>query len=177
MSKWKPLQRAQWKRGEPYPEPIMAAMIEHYGGTREEATARLDEYNARCEVWLNDLYQVQVRPADNEGLLHLNIRRRDGAHDIRDWRHFQRIKNQLLGPECEAVELYPAESRLHDTSNKYHLWGYRNPEWRFPIGFPERDVRDAGKAELPGLRQRPLDRDSPEKGVTKINVSPLEGKS
>lgn len=136
-----------------------------YDLSREEAKRKLDEYNEGCEYWINDLYQVQVRQHDDSGLLHLNIRRRDGAHDIRDWRHFQRIKNEILGPEAEAVELYPAESRLNDTSNKFHLWGYRSDKWRFPIGFDHgRDVRDAAKGEPPGLRQRPLDTDSPERG-------------
>jgi hypothetical protein len=39
-----------------------------------------------------------------------------------DWREFQRIKNDIAGPEWEAVELYPAESRLLDPSNYYSLW-------------------------------------------------------
>src|ERR1043165_2191444 len=39
-----------------------------------------------------------------------------------DWRDYQRIKNELVGPEAEGVELYPAESRLVDTSNQFHLY-------------------------------------------------------
>src|SRR5262245_49857956 len=31
---------------------------------------------------------------------------------LHDWRDFQQLKNLLLGPEWEAVELYPSESRL-----------------------------------------------------------------
>jgi hypothetical protein len=166
--KWKPLQPAAHIG--PHPEPILLATMQEYNVSREEASKRLDDYDAECEIWINDLYQVQVRPYDNMGLLHINIRRRDGAHDIRDWRHFQRIKNEILGPESEAVELYPAESRLHDTSNKFHLWGYRNDSFRFPIGFDKRDVRDGGKGELPGMRQRPLDADAPEKGNSKVRA-------
>jgi hypothetical protein len=167
--KWKPLQRAEVSG--PEPEAVLRAAMEEYGLTREEAKRKLDEYTATCEYWVNDLYQVQVRQSDNYGLLHLNIRRRDGAHDIRDWRHFQRIKNEILGPEAEAVELYPAESRLQDTSNKFHLWGYRSHTFRFPIGFEmSRDVRDAAKGEPPGLRQRPLDWDTPERGNAKVKA-------
>lgn len=166
--KWKTMQRAVSVG--PEPEPVIKATMEEYGLDRDAAIRKLDAYNDECEIWINDLYQVQVRPHDNKGLLHLNIRRRDGAHDIRDWRHFQRIKNDILGPECEAVELYPAESRLNDTSNKFHLWGYRTDAWRFPIGFNNRDVRDAGKGEPPGMRQRPLDRDTPERGNAKVRA-------
>lgn len=168
--KWKSMQPAVHIG--PHPEPVVLATMREYGISREEAEAKLDAYDETCEIWMNDLYQVQVRPHDNMGLLHLNIRRRDGAHDIRDWRHFQRIKNDILGPECEAVELYPAESRLHDTSNKFHLWGYRNAAWRFPIGFDHRDVRDASKGEPPGMRQRALDRDTPERGSPTVKVMP-----
>ena len=39
-----------------------------------------------------------------------------------DWRDFQRIKNDLVGPQWEAVELYPAEERLMDPSNYYMLF-------------------------------------------------------
>lgn len=168
--KWKPLQPGV--HAGPEPEPIVRATMAEYGITREEAIAKLNAYDEQTEIWINDLYQVQVRPVDNHGLLHLNIRRRDGAHDIRDWRHFQRIKNEILGPEAEAVELYPAESRLNDTSNKFHLWGYRNDTWRFPIGFDYRDVRDASKGEPPGMRQRRLDADTPEHGNVAVKVKP-----
>lgn len=173
MSKWKPLQLGVFSG--PEPEAIVQATINEYKITREEAVAKLNAYHNDddAEVWINDLYQVQVRPFDNAGLLHLNIRRRDGAHDIRDWRHFQRIKNEILGPEAEAVELYPAESRLVDTSNKFHLWGYRSDKFRFPIGFDYRDVRDAADGtEPPGLRQRRLDRDTPERGDATVKVRP-----
>lgn len=87
--------------------------------------------------------------------MHLNIRRRDGSHDTRDWRHFQEIKNQLAGPECEAIELYPAESRKVDTSNKFHLWCFP-PGERLPIGWQERDVQYEENRAVPGIRQRAL---------------------
>jgi hypothetical protein len=167
--KWKPLQRAEVSG--PEPEAVVRATMAEYDLTWEEAHAKLAAYTSTCEYWINDLYQVQVRQHDDQGLMHLNIRRRDGAHDIRDWRHFQRIKNEILGPEAEAVELYPAESRLQDTSNKFHLWGYRSDTWRFPVGFDmSRDVRDAAKGEPPGLRQRPLDPDSPERGNAQVKA-------
>jgi hypothetical protein len=71
------------------------------------------------EVWGNNLYTVHVRRTDR--YVHLSIHRHDRA-PARDWRHFQRIKNEIVGPEFEAVEVYPSEARLVDTSNQYHLW-------------------------------------------------------
>lgn len=76
------------------------------------------------EAWGNDIYQVTVEYAtegDRSGPLYLSLTLHDRL-PIRDWRHFQQIKNEVAGPEREAVELFPAESRLIDTANQYHLW-------------------------------------------------------
>jgi hypothetical protein len=83
---------------------------------------------ATLDVYVNDTYYVRVRKVPP--YIHLAI----GRHDNRpctSWRDFQRIKNELIGPEYEAVELFPAESRLMDTAN---------PQFRFPFGFQNRVV-------------------------------------
>lgn len=82
------------------------------------------------EAWGNRLYDVVVRRG--EGLTHLSIKRRDRSA-VRDWRHLQQIKNDILGPEAEAVELFPRESRLIDTANEYHLWCLTGQDW--PLGW------------------------------------------
>lgn len=76
----------------------------------------------------NNRYHVFMRRVRNpqEGgpdILHLSIRdnQRSAAHD---WRDFQKIKNELVGPEFEMVEVYPCESHLVDLSNQFHLWGF-----------------------------------------------------
>jgi hypothetical protein len=75
--------------------------------------------------WMNDLYVVHARTTYDEAgepvTIHLSIRNQDRS-TRHDWRDFQRIKNQLAGPEWEAVEIYPAESRLIDMANQYHLF-------------------------------------------------------
>jgi hypothetical protein len=83
--------------------------------------------------------------------VHLSIKRRDKL-PVHDWRDLQRIKTELLGPECEAVELYPAESRVVDTANQYHLWGMADPAFRFPIGWNEGRCLD--DIAMPNGRQR-----------------------
>ena len=99
--------------------------------------------NAAATVWRNNLYTVTrwERPfIENvaEPGIELSIKRNDGAA-IRDWRHFQRIKNELCGPEREGVEIYPAESRLVDGANQF--WIFVMPEGgRVPFGFKERLV-------------------------------------
>ncbi len=94
-------------------------------------------------VWVNNLYQVNVEPAEGGiPFAHLIIRRLDGA-PVHNWQHFQTIKNELLGPECEAVELYPPEGHLVDEKDHYHLWGFTTPNETFGIGFRNgRQVKD-----------------------------------
>ena len=154
--KWRPLQRASL-RGVTEAD-IEATLSKIPGESREGVKAALDHEAENCEYWINDLYQVQVRPLEddngNVAAKHLNIRRRDGRPIFRDWRHFQWIKNQLVGEECEGLEIYPAESRLSDTSNKYHLFVYTDPAYRIPFGMQNRDVMDDTGTRKPGFRQR-----------------------
>ena len=96
---------------------------------------------------------VELTPTGLGALL-ITIRRKDGGI-VKDWRDFQQIKNEIAGEEREAVELYPAESRKVDTTNKWHLWVL--PEGvAFDVGFPERDVRYDGDLDIPGMQQRAL---------------------
>lgn len=110
----------------------------------------------RIVIWRNDIYTVHERrqaPKDNGlsgDLVWLSIHRHD-RQPIRDWRHLQKIKNDIIGPEEEAIELFPAESRLVDTSNEYHLWCIIG--LTFPFGFGERLVSEGG-FDI-GAKQRP----------------------
>lgn len=130
-------------------------------------------------VYINSRYQVMIRriggkserpltfdahtgdrgpiPADAPRGWWLSIKTRDKA-PVHDWRDFQRIKNELIGPEAEGVELYPAESRLVDTSNQYHLWVF-DPPFRFPFGYMDRFiVKESGN----GAVQRPFEEPPPD---------------
>ncbi len=99
-----------------------------------------------AEVWKNDEFEVAISRIKSMNssmpdILHLSIKRLD-KEAIHDWRKMQEIKNTLVGPEHEGIELYPAESRLVDSANQYHLWVFDDPEFRLPIGFNERLVTD-----------------------------------
>ncbi len=67
----------------------------------------------------------------------------------------QRIKNELVGEECEGVELYPAESRLVDSSNQFHMFVCKEPGTKFPFGFENRYVTEGS---VFGSKQRPFER-------------------
>lgn len=102
--------------------------------------------------WANDTYHVIVDTV-NPQVTHLSIKTHD-RRPARDWRDFQEIKNQIVGPECEGIELYPAESRLVDSANQFHIWVINDPGYTFPFGFNERLVSE----DEPGLvKQRNLD--------------------
>lgn len=109
----------------------------------------------------NNLYQVvvdrQTAAVDigetQPDLIHLSVKRTDQT-PIRDWRVLQRIKDEILGPQYEAVELFPADERLVDSSNQYHLWALDDPTYRFPFGYGERFVIDDATPDGSGAVQR-----------------------
>ena len=52
---------------------------------------------------------------------HLKVRRRDGQDGI-SWDQLQQVKNDLLGEEVTAIEIYPAAYDLVDEAPIRHLW-------------------------------------------------------
>jgi hypothetical protein len=108
------------------------------------------------ELWVNDVYQVTVRywtheqvfRSDPGRMIQLGISAHGGTakHDFRD---MMAMKNQLAGPECEAFELYPAESRLLDPSNHYILACFPDVKHLRFGSFTGRDVRPASEALAP----------------------------
>lgn len=64
--------------------------------------------------------------------------------------------NELAGPEMEGLQLFPAESRLVDGANQYHVWILKGS--KVPIGFAERLVSE-GDCGI-GVDQRPFEDDS-----------------
>ena len=106
------------------------------------------------EIWANDIYNVTVRRHEIDpvfgtrgGMIQIGIHTHDGTAR-HDWREFQGIKNQIAGEECEAFELYPAESRLLDPSNYYTLWCFPGLK-RIKVGANYRRVLGADQALAP----------------------------
>jgi hypothetical protein len=118
-----------------------------------QISADIDWSKQPCGFWSNKTYFVcAFRNPDNE-IGCISIRRHDWQ-PCTDWRDKQAIKNQIVGPEWEAAELYPAESRLQDTGNWYHLWVVPRGQ-RYPWGFSSA-VRRSDKPAKPNEIQRPL---------------------
>jgi len=114
------------------------------------------------ELFMSNRYRVHRRYLSDDGIngwVHLSIRHVNRT-PIRDWRHFQRIKNELVGADREAFEIYPAEARLIDEANQYHLWVMPKGT-SIPMGFNERLVGDATQADAMGAKQRDFAVDDP----------------
>jgi hypothetical protein len=105
--------------------------------SRNEAKKRYAEYGL-AEVWFNDIYLVLIHRHRRE-YVWISLRRHDKQPMV-NWTDMQEIKNQLVGTECEMVQLFPAESRKVDMVNQYHMFGYNSPAKRFPFGFEAREV-------------------------------------
>lgn len=152
----KPLARAVYKEEDL--KGVYDALAEKYG---DRMAGKMMSNVLADEVYLNDEYQVAVRRFTIMGtpMVHLSIKRVD-KEPARDWRDLQEIKNQLVGPECEGVELFPKESRLVDTVNQTHLWCMAEKGRQFPWGFDAGRVTegDARLPDLPNATQRPRDK-------------------
>jgi len=153
---WKPLKLLRpsemFRRRE-----VVEETAAHYKISFEEAEAKLDADVADKLYFVNNLYQVEASQCGpGNTITHLCIRRRDGAADLRDWRHFQQIKNEICGEEREGIEIYPREGRKVDTSNKWHIFVLPEGESFEALGWQERDVQYEERKNVPGLRQRSL---------------------
>ena len=110
------------------------------------------------EVWTNNRYLVhkETVPETEHGftdatVVWLSIKPLDDSAR-HDWREFQWIKNQLCGKEWEALEIYPAESRLVDTVNQFHLWCLKPPA-RIPLGWWARKVAEDNTTKFGSQRK------------------------
>lgn len=100
-----------------------------------------------CWYYRNNKYQVAKYPPRQYApnwpeVIHLSIKRLDKA-PVHNWSDLQRIKNEVVGNEYEAIEIYPAESRMVNMANQYHLWVIAKEGVSIPVGFFEGRRTDA----------------------------------
>lgn len=151
---WQPLERAT---GYPLKPEVLAASLAEMRKTDPTMTEeKLYEKLNEGQLWKNDLYTIAVYDQGEDGkggrFLHLSIKRND-REPIHDWRDLQRIKTELCGPEAEGVEIYPAESRVVDMANQYHLWVFTKAKLGF--GFRAGAKMTAEESSKFGSKNRP----------------------
>lgn len=54
--------------------------------------------------------------------VHIVIQRRDGKPITAEWDVLQQIKNEMVGEDAFAIEIYPSSSDLVNETNRRHLW-------------------------------------------------------
>ncbi len=87
-------------------------------------------------TWRNGAIAVLERPLSN-GVTHLAIRTVSQLEPT--WAELQRIKNEIMGEDRPAVQIYPRVSRLIDEADMYHLWVYA-ADWEFGFGLHKDDA-------------------------------------
>ena len=134
-------------------------------GANEAEIADAVAHFSRCKHYASGLYHVAVDHETEHGMgvpghvAHLSIKRHD-REPMQDWRVLQRIKTEIVGAETEAVELYPAESRVVDTANQYHLYAFIECGL-LPLGFragARTDTEGGGSKQRPGSGGNNADR-------------------
>ena len=103
------------------------------------------QFKETCKeiFYANELYQATVDYSkwdakSREGYIYISLKNHKRTTNV-SWQHKQWIKNDICGEEMEAMELFPAESRLVNTANQYHLWVLD----KIPFGFNKRIVSSA----------------------------------
>ncbi len=77
------------------------------------------------EEWVSKYYQVLVRRKPGRGAQCISLMITNADQSARrDWREFQRIKNEIVGEDWVGYEIYPPESKAVDPSNAFFLWCY-----------------------------------------------------
>lgn len=125
------------------------------------------EVEANSEVYINDIYTVTVQDAVQAEMVlagtdtgwpamwYLSIKRTD-REVIWDWRELQEIKNLICGEANEGFQLFPAQDRVVDTANQYHLFVLKEAKLCIPVGFPAGVVTDN---PVPNTKQRTLEKE------------------
>lgn len=95
------------------------------GQLNNEAMAAYNRVS-RIKVKENGVYRVEIDANCEHSwpmmtLWHLAISRIDGSQ-TKSWEDLQAIKNHLVGPDVEAVELYPHANREVRIGDQTHLW-------------------------------------------------------
>jgi hypothetical protein len=71
------------------------------------------------QIFENGWFAVSIRPIASG--YHLFISNAPGT-PVRSWHDLQRIKNELIGYDHTAVEIFPPQKEVVDQANMTHLW-------------------------------------------------------
>lgn len=108
----------------------------HNKGSEYTAEHNQTWCNDKCQVYVYDYPELDGWPPIIEMSLKLNTR-----EPWSDWRDFYRIKSELCGTSCWAIEVYPSQFALVDSANQYHMFCFP-PGAVFPIHLKQPPITD-----------------------------------
>jgi hypothetical protein len=78
----------------------------------------------RNDFWIVQMYEFDCATGHLQHLMIRSVEHPNGpdsGHEPR-WVELQRIKNELCGPDFEAVQVYPRQADVMDQADMYHLF-------------------------------------------------------
>jgi len=137
----KPFEKGEWKGV--IDRAQIKALAKLQGTSMNQIEKGLKDIRENETIYLNDQYQVNVRKVESPfgDLFWLSIKRLD-KKSIHSWEDLQEIKNLIIGPENEGVELYPAETRRVIAAEQYHMFVIADKTKWWPLGFADSGVLD-----------------------------------
>lgn len=89
-----------------------------------------DGWAGAChQVRRNRVFAVLVR-LDATGVVHLAVSSLSGIRP--SWPEMQRIKDEIVGPDATAIEVYPPKAEVVDEADMFHIWVLRG---KLPFGL------------------------------------------
>ena len=108
------------------------------GGRKATAASRrIDGHFRSGRYFANNRYAaivVEMAMPAGGNAVHLLVMPRDNRPGG-GWSDLQRVKNEVVGAEVEMYQLHPKATETVDEEHTYHLWGYRDADWRLPLGL------------------------------------------
>ena len=116
-------------RGQWMPEMDRCWIREEDGVSVCSRIIRIDGFGGKVE------HVTITRSIDDVGLTN------DGTRGF-SWAEKMQIKNELFGENRCAIEVYPKQDRLVDTSDVYHLWVF-DKKYNLPFGIHPKEYKKA----------------------------------
>lgn len=93
------------------------------GNVRASLRAHGEQPSLVWSLFQNNFYVVSLTPfqCDWGWCVHVVIRCKHAGNQPL-WSNKQRVKDELLGPQRVAIEVFPAAKDLVDQADAYHLW-------------------------------------------------------
>ena len=127
--KKKPTQKKVWQSLQRSPEWFVREQRQRMRKQIKEKfpqiTDKVLDSQESDETWGNDRYTVSIHFLDGkrDGFVEMGIHNHNRTPHV-GWRHMQQIKNEVMGADREAVQIFPSEDRLVDTANEFWLYVY-----------------------------------------------------